>query len=131
MQGIYLLARPLAHVVVVEPLGEHDLDTATHLRGVLLSLIESHELVVLDLTAAEFVDSSVMLTIVQAHRLADGSGLPAGRGRLRASAPRARDEQGARALQRGRDARARARRSRGPVACPARTAGCPLVREMM
>jgi anti-sigma B factor antagonist len=73
-QGIYRLVRPVAHVVVVELLGEHDLETATHLREVLLSLIESHELVVLDLTAAEFVDSSVMLTIVQAHRLAGETG---------------------------------------------------------
>ena len=70
VQGAYRLVRPLEHAVVVELLGEHDLDTATHLREVLLSLIENHELVVLDLTGAEFVDSSVMLTIVQAHRLA-------------------------------------------------------------
>ena len=69
-QGAYRLERAAGGAVVVELLGEHDLETTPHLREVLHSLIASHDLVVLDLNGALFIDSSVMLMVVQAHRLA-------------------------------------------------------------
>jgi anti-anti-sigma factor len=69
-QGGYRLVRPTGGAVVVELLGEHDLDTTPQLRPVLFHLVEDNDLVVLDLSDAEFVDSSVLLMIVQTNRLA-------------------------------------------------------------
>jgi anti-anti-sigma factor len=69
-QGIYRITRPVPRVVVVELMGEHDLETTPHLRDVLFSLVDVHDLVVLDLTSTEFIDSSVLLMIVQTNRLA-------------------------------------------------------------
>jgi anti-sigma B factor antagonist len=70
MQGAYRIARPRPRTTVVELLGEHDLATTPHLREVVFSLVRDQDLVVLDLTGVDFIDSSALLMIVQANRLA-------------------------------------------------------------
>jgi anti-anti-sigma factor len=58
--------RPGAAVLALE--GDHDVSGTTELSALLASLVESHELVVVDLSGAEFVDSSVISVLVQAKR---------------------------------------------------------------
>jgi anti-sigma B factor antagonist len=56
-------------VVVVE--GEHDVYTAPSLNERLDSLLEEHAPFVVDLTAATFVDSSVIRVLLEARRRAE------------------------------------------------------------
>jgi anti-sigma B factor antagonist len=56
-------------VVVVE--GEHDVYTAPSLNERLDSLLEEHTPFVVDLTAATFVDSSVIRVLLEARRRAE------------------------------------------------------------
>ena len=59
---------------VVTFVGEHDLSTADAVRDLLESLIEQNELVVSDFSEAQFVDSSLLQTVVHAHREAKRQG---------------------------------------------------------
>ncbi|HXG74939.1 MAG TPA: STAS domain-containing protein [Gaiellaceae bacterium] len=59
-------------MVVLE--GEHDLVDAPTLKDLLLSLLPEHELVVVDLSHAVFVDTSVVDALVQAKRSATEQG---------------------------------------------------------
>ena len=60
--------------VVVELTAEHDLVTKDALHDLLTTLVEQNNLVVIDLTGAEFIDSSVIYNLAQADRLARARG---------------------------------------------------------
>ena len=60
--------------VVVELLGEHDLATADSLLDTLNSLLDTHDVVVADLSEALFVDSSTLGALVRANRKARAVG---------------------------------------------------------
>jgi len=61
--------RPLPNTAVVECVGEHDIATAPQLGQLLLRLVAENKLVVLDLSEAAFIDSSILFCITKAHRL--------------------------------------------------------------
>ena len=61
---------PRAGAAVVVFTGEHDLATSKSVEALLGSLIEDNELVVVDFSEAEFVDSSTIHTLVKSHRVA-------------------------------------------------------------
>jgi anti-anti-sigma factor len=61
-------------VAVVELLGEHDLDGREELFELLYRLIDANELVVVDVTETQFIDSSVVFNLVRADRLAREQG---------------------------------------------------------
>jgi anti-anti-sigma factor len=66
-----VLVLPAGHGrVVVELNAEHDLATKDALRDLFTRLVEENSLVVIDLTGAEFIDSSVIHVLAQADRLA-------------------------------------------------------------
>jgi anti-anti-sigma factor len=54
--------------------GEHDLATKDDLSETLRSLIETHRVVVADLSEAEYVDSSTLAELVRADRAARAAG---------------------------------------------------------
>ena len=66
--------RPSFGQAVVELHGEHDLETKAMLEELLASLIEENELVVVDISQAEFIDSSVLHNLLKADRLARARG---------------------------------------------------------
>ena len=66
--------RPRAGAAVVVFTGEHDLSTSEPVEALLGSLIEENELVVVDFSEAEFVDSSTIYTLVKSHRTASQQG---------------------------------------------------------
>ena len=66
--------RPHSGAVVVELRGEHDVATEDEIHELLTSLVEESDLVVVDLSAAQFVDSSLLRNLVRAHRLARKQG---------------------------------------------------------
>lgn len=66
--------RPSAGQAVVELTGEHDLESKEPLRRLFSSLIEENDLVVVDLSEAEFIDSSVLHSLVTANQLAQARG---------------------------------------------------------
>ena len=53
--------------------GEHDLSTEAELRSLLQTLVADHPLVLVDVTDAEFIDSSVIHTLMLADRQARAS----------------------------------------------------------
>jgi anti-anti-sigma factor len=53
---------------VVELCGEHDLVTSARLGEIFDTLVPSHDLVVADLSETDFIDSTVLLALVQADR---------------------------------------------------------------
>ena len=66
--------RPRAGAAVVVFTGEHDLSTSEPVERLLASLIEENELVLVDFSEAEFVDSSTIHTLVKSHRAARQQG---------------------------------------------------------
>ena len=66
--------RPSFGQAVVELNGEHDLETRDALAELLASLIAENELVVVDISQAEFIDSSVLHNLLKADRLAQARG---------------------------------------------------------
>lgn len=64
------MSSPGAGAAVLTFAGEHDLATAATVLDLLDSLLETNELVVADFSQAEFVDSSTLSVLVEAHRLA-------------------------------------------------------------
>ena len=66
--------QPRDGAVVVELLGEHDLATRTKTDELLTELVDTHDLVVVDVSEASFIDSSVLASLVGAHRHAEGRG---------------------------------------------------------
>lgn len=66
--------RPSRHIAVVELHGEHDAVTKDRLERLLSDEIAANALVVIDVTHAEFVDSSFLHNVVKADRLARSRG---------------------------------------------------------
>src|SRR3954452_12272858 len=60
--------RPRPGTAVVECTGEHDIVTARELDSVLEELAGENKLVVVDISEAEFIDSSIIHCLVKAHR---------------------------------------------------------------
>ena len=61
--------RPRPGAAVVECKGEHDLTTSESLGQLLTAVLEENDLVVIDVSEAEFVDSSFLYSILKADRL--------------------------------------------------------------
>ena len=66
--------QPRAGAAVVVFTGEHDAFTSEPVEELLGSLIEEHELVVVDFSEAEFVDSATIFTLVKSYRAAQQRG---------------------------------------------------------
>ena len=66
--------RPRVGAAVVELRGEHDLATRSEIHDLFTSLVEENDLVVVDVTEAHFVDSTFLLNLAKAHRLAESRG---------------------------------------------------------
>jgi anti-anti-sigma factor len=66
--------RPRAGAAVAVFTGEHDLSTSKSVEVFLGSLIEENELVVVDFSEAEFVDSSLLHALIKSHRAASQRG---------------------------------------------------------
>ena len=58
---------PRAGAAVAVFTGEHDVSTSAHIGNLLGSLVDENALVILDFSEAEFVDSSIIVTLLQAH----------------------------------------------------------------
>ena len=57
-------------IALVSLVGEHDLSTADQLQRQLELLLRSREAVIVDLSAAEFIDSSVLQNLIRADKFA-------------------------------------------------------------
>ncbi len=57
-------------IAIVSLVGEHDLSTSDELLNQLESLVRGREAVIVDLSAAEFIDSSVLNSLVRVSKLA-------------------------------------------------------------
>ncbi|MGZ5310923.1 MAG: STAS domain-containing protein [Solirubrobacterales bacterium] len=73
--GEIVLRRDGSGIPVVAVSGEHDLNTAPDLRARLDEVIEQGGPVVIDLSPATFVDSSILGAILDARRRAQGAGI--------------------------------------------------------
>jgi anti-anti-sigma factor len=76
-------AAPLPHIqvveypagwAVVECEGEHDLTSRKEIASLLKRLLSNHELLVVDVTEAKFIDSSFITNLLIANRLAHEQG---------------------------------------------------------
>jgi anti-sigma B factor antagonist len=72
--GEIALERTDAGLTVVSITGEHDLSTAPELRRRLRKLVGEGSAIVVDLSQATFVDSSILGVILDARRRADEDG---------------------------------------------------------
>lgn len=61
---------PRPGVAAVALKGEHDISTAPELRRLLQTLVADHPMVLVDVTDAEFIDSTVIQTLVLTDRAA-------------------------------------------------------------
>ena len=66
--------QPRAGAAVVVLTGEHDLATKSSLSALFSSLLNTHDLVVADLSRVLFIDSSTLGVLVSANRTARDSG---------------------------------------------------------
>ncbi len=69
------LDRTDAGLALLSMRGEHDLDTAPSLRAQLDQLIASANGVVIDLSPATFIDSTILGVILEARRRSDDAGV--------------------------------------------------------
>ena len=67
------IERPLPDATVVVLTGEHDVGTTARVQRLLESLLEQNGLLVLDLSEVEFVDSSVLNSMLEVDRAASDS----------------------------------------------------------
>jgi anti-anti-sigma factor len=65
-----LVSRAREAAVVVELSGEHDLFTKEQVWALLSRLVRENEIVVVDVSSAEFIDSSCLHNLFRAHELA-------------------------------------------------------------
>jgi anti-anti-sigma factor len=65
---------PRSRIAVVEVLGEHDLSTEDEARDLFLRLVSENELVVIDLSETEFVDSSFLAILMRSRTAAHEQG---------------------------------------------------------
>ena len=70
--GTYRIARPRERTAVVELIGEHDLYTMQKLAPVLESLAAGYDVLVIDLSQIEFMDSTVLKELVRAEHTVYG-----------------------------------------------------------
>jgi anti-anti-sigma factor len=70
--GTYRIARPHERTTVVELIGEHDLHTMQKLAPVLDSLTASNDVLVVDLSRTDFMDSTVLKELVRAKHGLEG-----------------------------------------------------------
>ena len=86
---------PRPGTAVVEVLGEHDLGTSDETARLLARLVGENELVVVDLSETQFIDSSFLKTLKNAQQSAKELGhtvlLQVGHGADRATGPRAHE----------------------------------------
>lgn len=68
------LDRTDSGVTVLTISGEHDLNTAPQLRGQLDHLLGGGDPIVIDLTPASFIDSSIIGVVLEGRRRADDAG---------------------------------------------------------
>lgn len=68
------LDRPSAGIAVIQLVGEHDLATKGQVADTLDSALASGDSVAVDLTTADFIDSSTLHVLVSASRRATESG---------------------------------------------------------
>jgi anti-anti-sigma factor len=73
--GTVNVVRPRDGVVVVELHGEHDLGTATRLRDTLALAAEGQQLLVVDISQTDFMDSTVLLELARAAGRAGEHGI--------------------------------------------------------
>ena len=73
--GEIVLRQDDSGIPVVAISGEHDLNTAPDLRARLAEVIENGGPVIIDLSPATFVDSSILGAILDARRRAQGAGI--------------------------------------------------------
>jgi anti-anti-sigma factor len=66
--GELVVQRPRPGAVVVECTGELDISNAPELDAVLEELARENDLVVVDISEAEFIDSSIIQCLAKAHR---------------------------------------------------------------
>jgi anti-anti-sigma factor len=69
-----LVSRARETAVVVELRGEHDLVTRDQVWSLLSRLVRENEIVVVDVSEAEFIDSSCLHNLFRAHELAEQLG---------------------------------------------------------
>lgn len=62
-------------VAIVKLYGEHDMGDSEELRRVLHRVLGARDLVIVDLSEAEFIDSSILNSLVAANRTAERAGL--------------------------------------------------------
>jgi anti-anti-sigma factor len=74
VQSDVRLDRPSAGISVVQLIGEHDLATKGQVEDTLDSALASGDNVAVDLTTADFIDSSTLHVLVSASRRATESG---------------------------------------------------------
>jgi anti-anti-sigma factor len=72
--GSYRIAHPRERTALVELFGEHDLSSTEKLAGTLNSLAAINDVLIIDLSQTEFMDSSVLEELVHAQRVATGHG---------------------------------------------------------
>ena len=68
------VSRPKVGAAVVELRGEHDLASRSEIRELFASVVEANDLVVVDVSEAAFIDSSMLHNLASAHRLAQSRG---------------------------------------------------------
>lgn len=70
-----VVVRPGPGTAIVECRGEHDVATRQEVADLLAELVAENELIVVDLTEAQFIDSSFLHNLVTADHLARGRGV--------------------------------------------------------
>jgi anti-anti-sigma factor len=65
-----VVSTPRPGAAVIDLRGEHDLVTKDELSALVANLVDTHELVVIDVTRAKFIDSSVVTTVLTYDRIA-------------------------------------------------------------
>jgi anti-sigma B factor antagonist len=73
--GDITVEREDSGVIVVSLTGEHDLSTAPALRERLEAALDERTPIVVNLSAAEFIDSSIIGVLLDLHRRADEAGI--------------------------------------------------------
>jgi anti-anti-sigma factor len=68
------VSRSDSETAVVVLRGEHDLSSRPELEGTLQALVRSGSRVVVDISQAEFIDSSILTALFASHRLAAEQG---------------------------------------------------------
>ena len=70
----YRIVRPGSGSVVVEIVGEYDLAVFDKIQDLFLRMVEGNSLVVVDVSEADFIDSSFLRALVNAHKHAEKVG---------------------------------------------------------